>query len=158
MPAERSADIPALVSRDRALDAVRDALRLYVGRGRRYSVKQLSNATGVKDRVIECAMAGSDNGDCRPISLGDMLSIASFLGPDFTTEWLGLAQQAAFALPDASEPPPGIIAADAADEAADVVRAARDGKFDPAERRRLRETGKHMISTGAQLFQLRATA
>lgn len=157
MNALGSADNAPLVSRDRAVDAVRDAIRLFVGRGRRYSVKQLSNATGVKDRVIECAMAGSDNGDCRPIGLGDLLSIAGFLGPEFTTEWLMLAHQAAIALPDADEPPPGIIAADAADDTATIVRAARDGQFDRDERHDLRVVGARMISRGGQLLQLRAT-
>lgn len=151
-----SADFPPIISRDRAHDAVRDALRLFVGRGRRYSVKQLSNATGVKDRVIECAMTLAENPECRPIHIGDLLSIAGFLGPEFTTEWLMLAQQAAIPLPDGEEPSPGEIAADIADDTATVVRAARDGVFDKDERADLHTVGLRLISRGGQLSQLRA--
>jgi hypothetical protein len=43
-----SANFPLLVSRNAARERVRDALRLHVGRGRRYSVKELSNGTGVR--------------------------------------------------------------------------------------------------------------
>ena len=152
---DRSADNPALVSRDAGVDALAGALRLYVGRGRRYSVKQLSNATGVKDRVIECAMAGSTSGDCRPIGMGDLLSLASFLGAEFTSEWLGKAQLGAFALPEGDDTPPGDLAADNSDDNATLTRAAVDGTFDRTERPALREVGKRMMNRGAALAQLR---
>lgn len=132
------------------------ALRLFVGRGRRYSVKQLSNATGIKDRVIECALAGVDNCDHRPLHLGAVLSIASFLGADFTNEWLCLAHQGAFDLPE-GDPNPGEFAADTSDDTAAIVRAAKDGRFDEEERRALRPVGARMMSHGAQLVALRPT-
>lgn len=109
MSLDQSANLPPIISRERGHDAVRDALRLFIGRGRRYSVKQVSNATGVKDRVIECAMTLAADPECRPIHISDLLSIAGFLGPEFTTEWLLLAQQAAVTLPDADEPGPGSL-------------------------------------------------
>lgn len=95
MSDQQSADFPLLVSRNSADAAIGDALRLYVGRGRRYSVKQLSNATGVKDRTIECAMCAPDNAEHRSLTSGALLSIAKFLGPAFTNEWLHLAEQEA---------------------------------------------------------------
>lgn len=157
MNLDPSANLPPLISRERGHDAVRDALRLFIGRGRRYSVKQVSNATGVKDRVIECAMTLAADPECRPIHISDLLSIAGFLGPEFTTEWLLLAQQAAVALPDADEPGPGQLAADVTDDTATIVRAARDGVFDRDERRDLKAVGTRMILNGAKLVQLRAT-
>lgn len=90
-----SAKNTPLVSRERCGNAIRDALRLYVGRGRRYSVKQLSNATGVKGRVIECAMCDAESVDWRPLPNEALVSISKFLGPEFTCEWLGLADQEA---------------------------------------------------------------
>lgn len=89
MSEQDSADFHAIVPREQAGNAIGDALRLYVGRGRRYSVKQLSNATGVKDRMIECAMTrGYDH---RPLPDWALLSVSKFLGADFVNEWLGLA-------------------------------------------------------------------
>lgn len=88
MQANESADKPLLVSRSVAGEAEAHALRLFIGRGKRYSVKEASNATGVKDRAIECAMAGPDNTDWRPLTAGALHSLMSFLGPDFITAWL----------------------------------------------------------------------
>lgn len=100
MPDNDSANFPLLVSREQGENGFGDALRLFVGRGRRYSVKQLSNATGVKDRAIECAMCLSGHVDFRPLNMGQILSICKFLGPLFTSEWLAPAeQQATFLTP-----------------------------------------------------------
>lgn len=88
-----SANFPALVSREQAGNEINKALRLFVGRGRRYSVKQLANATGVPDRVIECAMTSGY--DHRSLPDWALLSLMKFLGPEFTNEFLGLAGQTA---------------------------------------------------------------
>lgn len=83
-----SADNPLLVSRAVSGETEARALRLFIGKGKRYSVKEVSNGSGVKDRAIECAMAGPDNADWRPLSAGTLHSLMSFLGPDFITAWL----------------------------------------------------------------------
>jgi hypothetical protein len=75
------------------------------------------------------------------------------IGADFTNEWLGLAGQGAFDLPD-GEPMPGEFAADASDDSAAVVRAARDGVFDADERKTLRPVGARMMHQGAQLIAM----
>ena len=100
MSDQQSADNRLLVSREHAENAFGDALRLFVGRGRRYSVKQLSNGTGVKDRAIECAMCPSGSPDFRRLDMGQQLSIMSFLGPLFTSEWLVHVGQVAFDKPE----------------------------------------------------------
>jgi hypothetical protein len=146
----RSADKEPLVSRNAARDAIAKALKLYVGRGRRYSVKELANGTGIKDRVIECAMAGAADTECRSTPPEALLSIALFLGADFTNKWLQLAAQGAFDLPD-DEPDPGALAADNSDDNAAVTRAAIDGVFDQAERKVLPLVGARMMTRGAQL-------
>lgn len=150
-----SANHSLLISRDRAGNVIGNALRLFVGRGRRYSVKQLSNATGVKDRAIECAMARPDSGDYRPLPNEALLSITSFLGASFTNEWLSLTSQGAFDLPEA-EPDPGSLAADNSDDNARVVRAAVDGHFGDSEVKDLHDVGARMVSRGAQLVGLKA--
>lgn len=157
MPDYASANITPLVSREQVGNEVGKALRLFVGRGRRYSVKQLSNGTGVKDRVIECAMCDAGSIDYRPLALEALISIARFLGSDFTNEWLGLACQGAFDLPD-HEPDPGELAADNSDDNATITRAAIDGTFDKNERPELAVVGSRMVKRGQQLVALRRVA
>lgn len=154
MSGNDSANLVPLVSRERIGNAIGSALRLYVGRGRRYSVKQLSNGTGVKDRVIECAMCAPDNVDYRPLSLEALASISAFLGSDFTNEWLHLAGQGAFDLPDDDMPPPGELAADVAGDSAEVVRMAADGVFCGEDRKRLRAIGQSKIERGMAMVAM----
>lgn len=95
MASNPSAQFSPLVSREQAGNAIRKALRLFVGARRHYTVKELSNGTGVKDRVIECAMLDPGDIDHRPLPSCALISIAFFLGPDFTNVWLKLADQQA---------------------------------------------------------------
>lgn len=143
-----------LVSREHVGNVIGNAIRLYVGRGRRYSVKQLSNATGVKDRVIECAMTDAGSMDYRPLALEALLSIASFLGSDFTSEVLGVVGQGAFDLPDDGDPDPTSMMVDATEDTARIVRCAADGVFNNEERRELRSVGHNKIRRGHQLVAM----
>ncbi len=156
MPAAESANFPRLVSRSAAELAVRSALNLFIGRGKQFSVKQASNGSGVPDRLIECAKCDPESTDFRPLSLGDLLSLSKFIGPEFTCEWMKEADQGAFWLPEADETPPGILAADLSEDTAAVVRAAADNGFDPDERKQLRPVGIRMMSRGAQLAGMAA--
>ena len=98
-----SANNSLLVSRNCIGEQMRDALRLHVGRGRRYSVKELSNATGVPDRCIESAMCDPESPDYRPLTLENLASLCSFLGPHFASAFLEPASLGAFDLND--QPP-----------------------------------------------------
>lgn len=153
-----SADNSPLVSRTKLYAAVAKGLRNEIGRGKRYTVKEVSNHTGVPDRMIECAKVDPDNLDWRPLSFEYVMSLSSFLGPVFTSEWLSAAQQGAFWLPEGDEMPPGELAADNADDNATITRAARDGVFDQKERKELRPVGLRMVSRGAQLVALEEAA
>lgn len=144
-----SANFPPLVSREQAGNAIARALSLFVGRGRRYSVKELANATGVKDRMIECAKLAPDNVDYRPLPDWALLSISKFLGSAFTVSWLKLADQAAFDLPD-EEVDPSKLAISTANDAANVVRIAMDG-ISGDEADECEDVGSRMMSHGAQL-------
>lgn len=88
MSTNASADLIPLISRNLAGENTARALRLFIGRGKRYSVKEVANGAGVKDRCIECAMAGPENTDWRPLNESQLASLMSFLGPDFITAWL----------------------------------------------------------------------
>lgn len=157
MSEQSSADFPLLVSRSAANDAICEALRLYVGRGKRYSVKQLSNGSGVKDRMIESAMLSSDDPAHRRLPPEALLSLCSFLGATFTTEILRTAEQGAYELAD-GEPDPGALAIASTDDNARVVRTAMDGVFDDDERPDLRIVGVRMMGRGAQLVSLAKVA
>lgn len=152
------ANFPRLVSRSAADRAIAAALGLFIGRGKQFTVKQASNGSGVPDRLIECAKCDPDSGDFRALSTGDLLSLSKFIGPEFTCEWVRLADQGAFWLPEADDTPPGAIAADLSEDTANVVRAAVDGSFDRAEKRSLRPVGLRMMARGAQLAELGAAA
>lgn len=153
-----SANFVPLVSREHAWNKFSAALRLYVGRGRRYSVKQLANGAGVKDRVIECAMYAPDNIDFRPMPFEAQMSIARFLGADFTNEWLVVAEQGAFDLPDESEPPPGMLAADCTGDSAEIARRAADGEFCSDDRKALKVVGQRKIERGMRLVAMGSKA
>ena len=104
-----SADFSLIVSRTAVREKLRDALRLYVGRGRRYSVKELSNATGVPDRCIEAAKCDPDDPDYRPLTLENLASLSSFLGAPFASAFLELAGMGAFEL-SGQIPLPSVLA------------------------------------------------
>jgi hypothetical protein len=104
-----SANDSLLVSRNAAREKLRDTLRLYVGRGRRYSVKELSNATGVPDRMIESAMCAVDDPDYRPLTLENLLSVTSFLSAPFASAFLELAGLGAYELKDGQPPLPRVL-------------------------------------------------
>lgn len=147
-----SADFEPLVSRNQHDANVQAALRLYLGRGRRYTVKQVANATGVADRVIECAMAKMETGDFRSLPVHALLSISGFLGASFTSEWLAPAALAAIELPDGEEElPPGVFAADVSADSTEVVRRAADGEFCSEDRAALAQVGHRKIARGLRL-------
>lgn len=149
-----SAKFPLLVSRERAGNTIGDALRLFVGRGRRYSVKQLANATGVKDRLIECAMCDAGSTDYRPLAIEGLLSIAKFLGEGFTNEWLHLSTQGAFDLPEGDDGSPlRLVAENAADNAV-VTERLIDGEECAEDRKHLRPVGLRMMARGARLARV----
>lgn len=149
-----SAGFPLLVSREQAGNAIGNALRLFIGRGRRYSVKQLSNGTGVKDRVIECAMTDAGSVDYRPLPPEALLSIALFLGAAFTNEWIGHAGQGAFDLPDGGDLPPGMVALEASEQTTEIMRRAADNSFCPEDQKALRVVGQAKVQTGMRLMAL----
>ncbi len=148
-----SAENALLVSRSAANSEFREAVRLFVGRGRRYSAKQVEIGTGIKARMVESFMAPVDSTDFRKPDLEEFLTLAAFFGAEFTSEVVKLSRQGAFDLPE-GDVPPGEIAADNAEDNAVVTRAAKDGVFDKAERPDLKVVGEHMIERGQRLVKI----
>lgn len=154
----QAAEMFPIISREQSENAFRAALNLFVGRGRRYNSKQVQTGTGISHRVIDCFRSYEyGHPDYRPLHMGAQLSIMAFLGPEFTSEWVKLADQGAFALPE-FEPDPGTFAISNTDDNAEVVRAAMDGVFDAEERKDLKAVGIRMVGRGAQLVALGAKA
>lgn len=127
MNAPAAANIPLLVSRNTLREAIRKSLNLHVGRGRRYTVKELSNATGVPDRIIECAKLDPDDPDFRPLREENLASVGKFLGAPFVSAWLETMDLGAFELMDGQPPLPKVLTAtdpqeDAAQERKRLVR------------------------------------
>lgn len=153
---QQSANNDPLVSRSAAGSEVCDALRLFVGRGRRYSVKQLSNATGVKDRVIECAMTDPESTDWRPLPIEALASIGKFLGPDFNNEWMPrLMGQGAFWLPEPGETSSvRELGASGVDDAATINRATIDDEVTRDETPDVLPAAKRQMARSAQIIAI----
>jgi len=150
---EFAANFPLLVSSAQARGSIARQLRLYVGRGRRYSVKELANATGVRDWMINQALIPDDDPKHRPLTHEALQSIGKFLGADFLNGCLAHCGVGVFDLPDA-EFCPGELAADNTDDNATLVRAAMDLQFDDDETPDLVKVGNRMMQRGACLIAL----
>jgi hypothetical protein len=98
-----------LVSCNSIREKQREALRLHVGRGRRYSVRQLYEQTGVPEAEIENAMRVLDCPAFRPLKQESLASIAKFLGASFVSHYLELSGLGAFQLMDGQPPLPGVL-------------------------------------------------
>jgi hypothetical protein len=155
MNARFSANIGSNISRTVAGNAINNALRLFVGRGREFSVKMLSNVSGVPDRVIECAMCHPEDPDYRSLKPEALLSIAGILGPGFTTELLKPVNQAAY-LCDKREIEPGTLVADCAADTCEIATRAADGHFDFNDRRALKLVGQRQVERGMLLVAMSA--
>ena len=92
-----------LVSREEIRERIRKALNLHVGRGRRFSVEELSEGAGVPKRSIQAALAPIHDENFRPLTLENLQSIGKFLGAAFVSSYLELSGFGAFELCD--QPP-----------------------------------------------------
>jgi hypothetical protein len=154
MSATETANDLLLVSRNTLRHAISKALNLYCGRGRRYTVKELSNATGVPDRIIESAKLNPDNPDFRPLREENLASISKFLGVPFVSMWLETMGLGAYELMNGEPPLPGILAASDAADTAEIVQRASDGVFDAEDCEALKAVGQREIQRGLTLVSL----
>lgn len=147
-----SAEMDPLISREQAENEFRKALNLFVGRRRLYSNTQLAKGSRVPERLIECFRSYPlGHPDYRPLHFGHKLSIMAFLGADFTTEVLRLAEQGAFDFPEEDDPRPGDVALQASEDTTEIVRRAADGEFCGGDKKALKVVGLRKIARGHQL-------
>lgn len=114
-----SANFAPLISRSAIGETIRDALHLHVGRGRRYSVRSLSEATGVPERCIEAAKCEPDDPEHRPLKLEDLASLIKFLGAPFASAILEPCCLGAFELMDQPPLPKVLAKADTQEDVAE---------------------------------------
>lgn len=157
MADSNTAGVCPLVSRNVSGEAFSRALRLYVGRGRRYSCKEIERGCGVTARLIEAYLAGPTSEEWRNPSHENMATLFLFLGAQFASDWLAVSRLGAFELPD-EEPDPGALAADNSDDNAAITRFAIDREFQDEERPELRVIGTRLMSRGATLAGLKSAA
>lgn len=96
----KSAGIDPIVSRSAAYTALAKALRLSVGRGCRFSYKDLERKSGVPARMIEAYRYEPDHEEFRPAPFEHILSLWAAIGPDATNDMLALAGQVAVWQPE----------------------------------------------------------
>lgn len=132
--ADASAVIPPRVSRIAAYEAVRQGLLAHLRPRGGWTVKMLSNKSGVPDRLIECAKEEVGSEPWRALPFERVLSLAAALGPSFTNEWLILAEQGSFEMLTAIEQTPGECTAVLASHLAEFTVIAADNKISAAER------------------------
>lgn len=152
----RSAGIVPRVPRKDAHFAIRAALRCFVGPGRAWKSVDLAAAAGVPVKTIECALADVGVEHWRPIAIDRLLSIAAVLGPDFTSLWLALARQGAFAFTGGDTIAPGEIIASMASDLAVVTGILVDGVITAEEKPLLIAVASRKPATGGDLMRLAA--
>jgi hypothetical protein len=102
-------NLEPLVSREEIRERIRKALNLFVGRGRRFSVEELSTGSGVQKRAIQAALAPINDENYRPLTLENLASVAKFLKAPFASVYLELSELGAFEL--SGQPPlPHVLA------------------------------------------------
>lgn len=148
MNAKPSAGIEPVVSRNEFFTAFSKALRLSVGRDCRYSYKEAQRKSGVNERMIEAYRYEPGHPEHRPAPIEDIISLSRALGPEFTADWLGLANQGAFWLPEPDEGPLTRAAVDAVHDAAELSEIAERGGSNVTE---LRGLASRMMVRGATL-------
>lgn len=154
-----SAGITLLVSRPKQGAALANALRTFVGRGKLHSYKTVQRGAGISVRMLECYMHQPDHEDWRAIKPEELASLCSFLGPDFTTEWLSrVADQGAYWLPDGDDMPPGDLALDTVEDSASLAGIARSGEIGADDRQKLKVVGSRMVNRGQRLVQMAVAA
>lgn len=127
-----------LISQEDAARRIEDALRLRVGRGRRYSYPALSDATCIPTRTLESYVQGSTPG------LHTLLSLCAVLGPSFTSDVIGMCGQTASAA-DCDGPEHLRVLAALGTLTAEISRAIEDGQVDHREAAQLRPLAQDLI-------------
>lgn len=127
-----------LIPHDVAARSIEDALRLRVGRGKRYSFPALSDATGIPLRTLESYVQGATPG------LSALLTLCSVLGPSFTSDVLRpCGQVAREGSPDDAQHMQ--VVASMAGLTGMIADALTDGKVDHREHAQMQPVAAELI-------------
>jgi hypothetical protein len=96
----KSAGIEPNVSRNAAYSALAKTLRLSVGRGCRFSYKDLERKSGVPSRMIEAYRYEPDHEEWRPAPFEHILSLVGAIGTEAANDFLALVGMVSIWLPD----------------------------------------------------------
>lgn len=146
MKRREAANFELSISRNRLAFVMSEILRLFVGRGMKWSVAKLCTATGVPERKIECAKREPGDGEHRHLAAEEIASILSALGPRAQSMYLKDMGTKAVAL-EACDQEPGTIMAILSRGTAEFVERGIDGDYDGGDRARLRSFADEMIET-----------
>ena len=119
-----------LITQDHAARVIADAIRLRVGRGKRWSFASLSDATGIAQRTLESYVSGATPG------MHSLLSICAALGPSFTSDILAVIGQTA-QNDHGDEPDYSRALTQMAEGAALLAKCLEDGRVDHQEKAQL---------------------
>lgn len=127
-----------LISQEDAARRIEDALRLRVGRGRRFSFPALSDATGIPTRTLESYVQGATP------QLSALLSICSVLGPSFTSDILAACGQMAHEA-NPGDPEHLRVVASLGELVMRISEAVADGYVDHREAAQMRPLAARLI-------------
>lgn len=139
---------PELMRNGRAV--FRDALALYVGRGRRHSVEVFADATGLsRDQLGRWLRAETEP------RVSELMVVVDHLGPEFANELLRGAGMGGARRLDADELQAFDTLAELATGTASMAEALKDGRLDHRERAELAPQmaalGTHLIGAAAAM-------
>lgn len=132
-----------MISQHAADDALFATIALFMGRGRRFSVKDVELGTGISERTLS-AMIALDPESRRAPSGRNLLLLMSFFGVEFTDRLLSHIDQGARDLNPAADAP-GMVVAGIMSCAAEFARAGADNKFCSRDLHELRDDAITLI-------------
>ncbi|MCP4698066.1 MAG: helix-turn-helix transcriptional regulator [Gammaproteobacteria bacterium] len=140
-------DDARLLSNDRAQEILTDAIRRFVGRGKKFTATELSEKTGIDERTINSWR----HGESRP-AYTKFMQVVAVLGPEFLNACLVDVGMSAGNV-EADPMAPETASLDIDDFANEMMhRLLDDGQFCHRDKRasadKMIELGARMISTG----------
>lgn len=133
-----------LISQDVAEQQIARSISLFMGFNRKYSVKEVSMATGIAERTLSSYIGSGE--DRRTPAADKMLLLMGFFGDEFTSKVLSAVNMGAHQLVLKHEAPMAVVAALAAGCSA-VASYAADGIFDHQDRAKLEPIADRLIAT-----------
>jgi hypothetical protein len=146
MTSNKSAEQSPIVSRNRVIETVRRELHIAVNIERRFTVEQISIASGVPVRTIRTYMA-NDEGEAREPCLSNALSIVCVLGARAVNSMLALIGYSGSALDEPEALQPMKLVADAISHLSVIGNAAADNRIDHHEEPETTRAADMLIAT-----------